>query len=98
MNNSTQLERRYRRLLAFYPSAFRREREEEMLSVLMAGASDGRQRPRPAETRDLVSVQTESPWGLTLLVPAALNFYLGLRVATAVERDASPGAHPNSRH
>jgi hypothetical protein len=132
MNDSTHLERRYRRLLAFYPTAFRQEREEEMLAVLMAGASEGQQRPRLAETMDLVAngirlrlrplkrptdwelrhpapsvlgrifigiwltvltaflCQTESLWGLLLLLPAALNFYLGLRVAAAVERDGEP--------
>jgi hypothetical protein len=31
MTGSTRLERRYRRLLAFYPKAFRREREQEIL-------------------------------------------------------------------
>jgi hypothetical protein len=41
VSDSTQLERRYLRLLAFYPKAFRREHEQEMLSVLIAGAADG---------------------------------------------------------
>ena len=54
MTNSTDLERRYRRLLALYPKAFRREREQEILSVLMAGARAGEQWPRLAETTDLV--------------------------------------------
>jgi hypothetical protein len=38
MTESTGLERRYRRLLAWYPRPFRREQEEEVLAVLMAGA------------------------------------------------------------
>ena len=54
MSDPTRLERRYRRLLAFYPKAFRREHEEEILSVLMAAAADGQQRPRPEEVADLV--------------------------------------------
>ncbi len=54
MTASTRLERRYRRLLAFYPKAFRREQEREILSVLMAGAAEGQQRPRLAETIDLL--------------------------------------------
>ncbi len=37
MTDSTALERHYRRLLALYPKAFRREHEQEMLSVLIAG-------------------------------------------------------------
>ena len=38
MTNSSRLERRYRSLLALYPKAFRREHEQEILSVLMAAA------------------------------------------------------------
>jgi hypothetical protein len=54
MTESSHLERRYRRLLAWYPQAFRREHEEEMLVVLMAGAGDGRRRPGLADSADLV--------------------------------------------
>jgi hypothetical protein len=49
-----RLERSYRRLLAFYPKAFRRRHEQEMLSVLMAGAAEGQRRPRPAEYANLI--------------------------------------------
>jgi hypothetical protein len=38
MTNSTDLEHRYRRLLALYPKALRRERVQEILSVLIPGA------------------------------------------------------------
>ena len=55
MSDSTQLERRYRRLLATYPKAFRLEHEEEMLLVLMDGAAEGRARPSLGEATDLVS-------------------------------------------
>ena len=55
MSDSTELERRYRRLLAFYPTAFRREHEQEMLSVLIAGAEEGQRRPSLEEAIDLVS-------------------------------------------
>jgi hypothetical protein len=54
MNDSVNLERRYRRLLACYPRAFRHEHEREMLAVLMAGAGAEQQRPTPAESADLV--------------------------------------------
>ena len=54
MTDSAHLERRYRRLLAFYPKAFRREHEQELVSVLMAGAADGQRRPRLAESVDLL--------------------------------------------
>jgi hypothetical protein len=55
VSDPTQLERRYRRLLALYPKAFHREHEEEMLSVLIAGAAEGQRRPSLAEAIDLVS-------------------------------------------
>lgn len=42
MTNSSRLERRYRSLLALYPKAFRREHEQEILSVLMAAALEAR--------------------------------------------------------
>jgi hypothetical protein len=54
MSNSADLERRYRRLLAFYPKAFRDQHEQEVLSVLMAGAVEGQRRPRAAESADLL--------------------------------------------
>lgn len=54
MTNPEHLERGYRRLLACYPKSFRREHEQEILSVLMAGASEGQRRPRPAESADLL--------------------------------------------
>jgi hypothetical protein len=53
--SETQLERRYRRLLALYPQAFRSEHEQEMLAVLIAGAAEGQRRPSLDEAIDLVS-------------------------------------------
>jgi hypothetical protein len=55
MTETAELERRYRRLLAFYPKRFRREHQDEILSVLMAGAVAGQTRPRLVETFDLIS-------------------------------------------
>jgi hypothetical protein len=55
MTDSADLERRYRRVLAFYPRAFRDEHEQEILSALMAGAAEGQRRPRLAESFDLLS-------------------------------------------
>jgi hypothetical protein len=54
MSESAGLERRYRRLLACYPRAFRRENEEEILAVLLACAQDGQQRPGLAASADLI--------------------------------------------
>jgi len=48
------LEQRYRRLLAWYPRAFRRENGPEILAVLMACAPDGQRRPGLAEYANLI--------------------------------------------
>ncbi|HEY4461329.1 MAG TPA: hypothetical protein VGN41_01590 [Streptosporangiaceae bacterium] len=54
MSDQAALERRYRRLLAYYPGAFRRANEEEILAVLLACAEDGQQRPGLAASADLI--------------------------------------------
>jgi hypothetical protein len=54
MTGQTELERRYRRLLSCYPRTFLREHEEELVSVLMAGACEGQRRPGLAEAADLI--------------------------------------------
>ena len=54
MSESSELERRYRRLLAWYPRAFRRENEEEILAVLLACAQEGQRRPGLAASADLI--------------------------------------------
>jgi hypothetical protein len=54
MTGSADLEERYSRLLAWYPAAFRREHQAEMLGVLMDGARDGQQRVGLADAADLI--------------------------------------------
>jgi hypothetical protein len=54
VTDQADLERGYRRLLAWYPRAFRRENGPEILAVLMACAPDGRRRPGLAESADLI--------------------------------------------
>ena len=54
MTDQADLERGYRRLLAWYPREFRRENGQEILAVLMAGARDGQHRPGLAESADLI--------------------------------------------
>jgi hypothetical protein len=54
MSEMSRLERRYRRLLAWYPVQHRRTYGEEMIGVLLASAPDGQQRPRLADTADLI--------------------------------------------
>lgn len=49
----SELERRYRRLLATYPRDHREQHGEEMLGVLVAGAGD-RERPGVRDTADLL--------------------------------------------
>jgi len=55
MTDETNLERRYRRLLVWYPRAFRRENGQEILDVLMACARPGQSRPGPAASADLIT-------------------------------------------
>jgi hypothetical protein len=54
MTDQEHLERAYRRLLAWYPRAFREENGPEILAVLMAGARDGQRRPGLAGSADLI--------------------------------------------
>jgi hypothetical protein len=54
MTDQEHLERAYRRLLAWYPRAFRDENGPEILAVLMAGARDGQRRPGLAASADLI--------------------------------------------
>jgi hypothetical protein len=54
MSEPAGLERGYRRLLAWYPRAYRRENEEEILAVLLASAYDGQQQPGLAASADLI--------------------------------------------
>jgi hypothetical protein len=54
MSEPARLERGYRRLLACYPRAYRRENEEEILAVLLDCARNGQQRPGLAASADLI--------------------------------------------
>jgi hypothetical protein len=54
MTGAADLERRYRRLLRCFPARYRREHEQEILSVLMAGAKEGQRRPGLADSADLL--------------------------------------------
>lgn len=65
MSDSANLERRYRQLLAGYPRAFRREHEQEILAVLMAGADEGQRRPRLGEAANLINYALRMRLGLS---------------------------------
>jgi hypothetical protein len=54
MTGTSDLERRYRRLLKCFPARYRREYEQEILSVLMAGTKEGQRRPGLADSADLL--------------------------------------------
>jgi hypothetical protein len=66
----TPLERRYRRLLAAYPWTHRRQYEEEMLAVLLAGSAPGQRRP---DLRDTVDVLAAAAWLRLRNVPHVLR-------------------------
>jgi hypothetical protein len=65
VTGSAGLERRYRRVLACYPKAFRRENGEEILAVLLATAHEGQQRPGLAESADLIRSALRMHLGLS---------------------------------
>ena len=54
ISESASLEHGYRRLLAWYPTWFRQENEEEILAVLMACAQDDQTRPSREAAFDLL--------------------------------------------
>src|ERR1022692_4345021 len=98
MTDPASLERRYRRLLACYPRAFRREHTEEMLAVLMAGARQGR-RPSLAESADRHA--TSLPRRAVIKPGPAQTGLAGRMAAHPADRDDVParlscrgGLHP----
>jgi len=80
------LEIRYRRLLRWYPAAHRSVHHDEMLGVLMAGAEPGRNRPRLAESADLLLGAAR----IRLRSRRALSDGQGWRDALAVYSIATP--------
>ena len=61
------LESRYRRLLALLPAAYREQRAEEMVGMLLDGAAEQQRWPRPAEVASVaglsVRLRTGAPGG-----------------------------------
>jgi hypothetical protein len=64
VTDSSPLERGYRRVLACYPKAFRRESGDEMLAVLLSTAAEGQRRVGPAESVDLIMGAVRMHFGL----------------------------------
>jgi hypothetical protein len=81
MSESRQLELAYRRLVACYPRSFRRENEEEIVTVLLATAPDGQRRPGIAESIDLLRGAVRMRMSLSRTPHTVLNavrlMYLG---------------------
>lgn len=81
MSESRQLELAYRRLVALYPRSFRRENEEEIITVLLATAPDGHRRPGIAESIDLIRGAARMRMSLSRTPHTVLNavrlMYLG---------------------
>ncbi|MET7965904.1 hypothetical protein [Micromonospora sp. NPDC005305] len=78
------LARRYRRLLLGYPRAYRRDRGEEILGLLLDGAPAGRTRPTLREAADLLRAGLRCRLGLSLF------FLLGLASALVLLLTAVP--------
>ena len=65
MSGPARLERGYRRVLACYPKAFRRESGEEILAVLLATARAGQRRVGLAESADLIRGAVRMHFGMS---------------------------------
>jgi hypothetical protein len=87
MTDSQRLERGYRRIVAIYPRAFRRESEEEIVAVLMATAREGQRWVGLAESADLIRGALRMYRGPRLpraLLNAVRRTYAGAVVELAV--------------
>ncbi|HEX6453136.1 MAG TPA: hypothetical protein VF060_27210 [Trebonia sp.] len=81
IDDTRDLERGYRRLVAFYPRSFRRENGDEIIAVLLATAACGQRRPGLAESFDLLRGALRMRLGLShaprTMLYAARLMYLG---------------------
>ncbi|MBF9130607.1 hypothetical protein I0C86_16805 [Plantactinospora sp. S1510] len=64
--HDTDLERRYRWLLAWYPWEHRRTYEDEMLGALLADARPGQRWPAPGDVGNLILTAVRARLGLTV--------------------------------
>jgi hypothetical protein len=85
---SSNLERGYRRLIACYPRSFRKDNEEEILTVLLATAQEGQRRPGLGESADLIKGAIRMRMGLSrtprTVLYAVRLMYLGAATQLAV--------------
>jgi hypothetical protein len=73
MSGPPGLERGYRRVLACYPRAFRRESGEEILAVLLATAGEGQRRVGLMESVDLIKGAVKMHLGMSRSPRPVLN-------------------------
>jgi hypothetical protein len=73
MNEMADLERGYRRVLMFYPKAFRQESGQEVLGVLIATAHEGQRRIGLAESAALIRGGLRMRLRLTARPPRAVR-------------------------
>ena len=85
MSDSSPLERGYRRVLACYPKAFRRESEDEILAVLLATATEGQRRVGLAESADLIMGAVRMHLGMSRSPRPVLNAVRLMCVGAALE-------------
>jgi len=97
---SRALERRYQRLLQWYPPEFREQYGAEILGVLMDGAEPGQSRPRLGEVVDVVqaaimrrmgAVRTATGAGAWLPAAAAVGTLAAVLVLARQARPAVEG-------
>jgi hypothetical protein len=73
VTGSPKLERDYRRVLACYPKAFRRENEDEILAMLLATAHEDQRRVGVAESADLIMGAVRMHLGMSRSPRPVLN-------------------------
>ena len=105
MNEEAQLERGYRRLLACYPSTFRRAHEEELLAVLLESAREGQRHPGVADAANLLCHALRLriapprrrsthgvPWAVRLMLLTAFLNLVAFAVVVSTEDAVSAAA------
>jgi hypothetical protein len=84
---SSDLERGYRRLIACYPRSFRKDNEEEILTVLLATAGEGQRRPGLSESADLI----KGAYAPAALISSGVNWVIGLAaVVLILQKQSGP--------
>ena len=89
MNEMTDLERGYRRVLMCYPKAFRQESGPEILEVLLASAEEGQQRIGLAESAALIRGGIRMRMRLTSHPPRAVRSAVRLMCLGALAEAAA---------